>query len=377
MADTERMFEFDGLPDLFSVPFSRLEPGMIVIDGLSINGYPPEEFRDFSPLSSVTIDSVHDKYRLRKDRMMRVISPGLSGLSSRECVDTLNSADEKLRVLNGFRGKVKSEYGNFGLAPRTALRSSLVRDDSLIFPWGARPGGASLFNRIDHALNLADILVRTVASQYAFPVDRRAGIHLVIDYSYSMQAAGRDTYVESALDLFYGYLTKLLPSAEFFLYAFSNDCRLISYPVSGKELPRLETSYESFLNKVLHHADRSAEDVVILFTDGLPNDHDEALSRLRTFPKMGIDYIQCIFNIEGDKRHVSEGDGAKTLDGYITDETLEGRRLSEREYAELLADIRKRHSEFTEAANGAQVILHVDKALSLVSVEAFDRWLGK
>ena len=371
------MFEFSGLPEMLSVPFSRLEPGMIVIDGLSINGCPPEEFRDFSPLSSVTIDVVHEKYRLRKDRSMRVVVPGSAGLSTRECIDSLNGANERVRVLNGFRGAVKSRYGDFGLAPRTALRSSLVRDDSLIFPWGGRPGTSSLFNRIDRAVNLADVLVRSVASQYAFPEDRPARVHLVADYSYSMKAAGRDAYVESALDLFYGYLTKLLPSAEFLLYGFSDDCRMISYPVSGKELPRRETSYESFLRKVLHHADRSVADVVILFTDGLPNDHSAALERLRTFPRMGIDFIQCVFNIEGDKRHVSEGGGVNVLDGYVTDGDEGGRRLSDLEYADLMIDIRKRHSELTEAAAGAQVILHVDEALSLVSIEAFDRWLGK
>lgn len=128
---------------------------------------------------------------------------------------------------------------------------------------------------------------------------------------------------------------------------------------------------------MLHNADRSKPDVVLLFTDGLPGDFSLARKRLKTFPSMGIDYIQCIFNIEGDKREISEGSGVKTLDGYITDSESDSRRLSAAEYSTLMKDIKRDHSELAESAEGVQVILNVDRALSIVSIEAFDRWFGK
>ena len=372
------MFENPGLPDARIVPWSRLEPGMIFIDGISINGILPEEFRDFPVLDVPLIDNVYRKYHLRKNRMVKVLKPGGASLSPGECVDAVHETEGKLRVFNSFRRDMGSSYSRFSVPPMTAIHSELVRNDSLIYPWGRAPRRPSMFNRIDHSLNLADILTETVASEYNFPTDRPCRIHLVADYSYSMEAAGRDVYVQSALNLYYGYLDKLLPLAEFHLYAFSDECREVSYPISGKEISRRETSYDSFLRKVLHNSDRSIPDVVLLFTDGLPDDHPRALERLELFPSLGIDYIQCIFNIEGDKRELSEGSGISTLDGYITTEDASGgRRLSETEYTALMKEIREGHSELAEAAGGLQVILHVDPALSLVSIEAFDHWLGK
>jgi hypothetical protein len=257
------------------------------------------------------------------------------------------------------------------------MQSNLVHSDSLIYPWGRAPGRPSLFNSIDHAIELADILTKTIAAEYNFPQDRPCRVHLVADYSFSMKVAGRDPYVHSALNLFFSYLADLLPQADFHLYTFSDECREVSYPINGGEIPRLETSYDSFLKKVLHNSDRSKPDVVLLFTDGLPTDTTVALERLSKFPSLGIDYIQCIFNIEGDKREITEGSGIDTLDGYIKEEDSNTRRLTDSEYIDLMKTIRKDHSELAECAGGVQVILNVDPALSLVSIETFDRWLGK
>ncbi len=370
------MFESESLPQAQEVLWSRLEPGMIFIDGLQINGTIPEEFRDYPVLNSSMISNLRQKYRLRKDRHVRVLTPDSNMLSPNECVDAINRTDRKLKVLNGFRQTVRGQYNDFAIPAHTALKSFLVQNDSLIFPFGHAPRQPSLLNRLDHAVGIADVLTKTVAAEYNFPAEKPIRIHLVADYSYSMKITGRDVYVQSALNLFYTYLKKLLPLAEFRLYGFSDECREIQYPVTGVEIPRKETHYESFIRKVLHHADRGIPDVVLLLTDGLPTDFNAAMKRLKVFPGLKIDYIQCIFNIEGDKREIGEGSDLETLDGYITDENPDTRCLSDAEYTKLMKDIKRDHSELAETAKGCQVILHVDKALSLVSVECFDRWLG-
>lgn len=370
------MFKFDGIPDARVVPWSRLEPGMIFLTGLTVNGSIPEELRDYPVLNSSTIGELRDRYKLRKDRNIRVLSPDSGGLSPRECTEAVHKAGCKVRTLNSFRGAVKTQRDKFNIGPGGALASALVRDDSLILPYGDRRRQPTLLSRLDFSLDVADLFLADFRRKFIFPEDRRMEIHLVVDYSYSMKASGRDIYAHSALNLFYTGLKDLFTEATFRLYGFSDDCRKLEYPVIGDEVSRKETRFSSFLDEVLWNADESVPSVVILFTDGLPTDRQKTMIRLAMAKGRGIDYMQVVFNIEGDKRELAEGSGQEVLDGYITDDSTDSVRLSDDAYRKLIRDIRRDFGELAEAAGGGQVILNIDEALALVSVEGFDQWVG-
>jgi len=370
------MFHFSEMPEGRIVPWSRLQPGMIFLSGLTVNNMIPKELADYPVLDRLLIDTLRNRYRLNRDRNVKVLVTGSEGLSPMECADIVNEAHRKVISLNSFRRQVWQQRQKFQLSGRDIMSSDLVHNDSLILPYNQRRIRPSLLNRLDFSLDVADLFFEDFRRSWNLPSDRILNVHLAVDFSYSMEASGRDVYVQSAVNVFFKGLSRILENTRFRIYGFSDQCRILEYPVTGTDMPRKETYYTSFLDKVLWDAEETEPTLVIVFTDGLPTDRDRTLNRLAMLKARGLDYLQIIFNIEGDKREYVRSDGHDSLDGYLTESTVDIDRFSEEEYRSLIRKLKSDFTEMTEVSGGSQAILNIDEALALVSVEGFDRWLG-
>jgi hypothetical protein len=237
----------------------------------------------------------------------------------------------------------------------------------------------SFFNRAELNLTMGDLLTNRIKHKFHIPEDREVILHLVVDYSYSMDTYGKLDIVVSALNYFYSYISEFMLQTKIKLYVFSDECRPVDYPLKGREIARKATYYASFMKKVLHFKDMSMHNKVILFTDGQPSNYTEALRLAVIMKKNRLDYTQIIFKIEDDLRYVVEdADNAlKAVDGYVdeSDET-KVRKLTDEEFNKKKKDINERFTKIAEACGGNQVIIKINELVKIVSVECYDRYLG-
>ena len=378
------MFSLDGFPELKAVYWKDIKPGMVFAGGVKINDIEPAELRDYPILSSSLLETIKSRYQFLEKKAVLVFAPQKNSLSARELSDSLRASEKKIILLNQFRGETLSQKKDLGLYSESVFNSKATDPSTLILdkmnsgiaPMKSGTLRPSLLSDLDTAFTIADLLTGRLSHKFILPRDVPFQLHLVVDFSYSMKASGKESFVQPALGLFFNYLSKLLPNADFRLYGFSDICLPLNFPLSGSEVPRKETNYDSFVKKVLHFRDKGLTNCVLLFTDGLPDNYAEAENYLARFRKLQIDFTQIVFCLEGDQRNFVYYDGKGSLDGYLTDTPGDLKSFSESEYRDHINSVKNKFTALAQAAGGNQIILNIDQALGIVAVETFDRWLG-
>jgi hypothetical protein len=380
------MFDHEGLPELKSVYWCNLKPGMVFVKGVTINGSVPYELRSYPVITDALREALEERYQFLRDRSVLIYAPDVGRLSPQEISERLRRSEEEVRVVNDFRAEFlrrRTEILDAAEADAMALESSLVHHDSLILDhWSSGihaldiPGGRpSLLRDLRASVTLSDVLTGSVAAKFRFPSARPFQLHLVIDASYSMKASGRDDIVRDTLLLFDQWVRRLYPQAQLRWHAFSETCAPVTAPFRRIPVARGETRYESFVRSVLHARAPSLPATVLLFTDGVPSDLHIALDSMRHFARRGIDYTQVVFRIAEEGFGAAAG-GTKVVDGFRQNESDAFDPFPPDEQARLAQGARQDFSALAVAAGGNQVILTLDRALGVVAVEAFDRWLG-
>ena len=380
------MFDFQGFPELKAIYWQNLRPGMILAEGVAINGGVPPELRDFPLLTAGLLEKLQRKYQFLCNRSVLIYSPTAASLPAGEISSRLQSSAMLLEGLNGFRSSIlaaRAELVGQESAGRPLLESDMVRQDSLILDhWASgirvyddpskRP---TLLGDLRAAVTLADVLTGRTSGKFRLPKSIPFQLHAVVDASFSMKASGRDGIVRETLVLFDRWVHRLFPHAHLYWHAFSDTCAQIHPPFSKPGVARGETRYEAFVRKVLHSRTRDLPSTVMLFTDGVPSDRQAALEHLSRFARLGIDYTQIVFRID-EEGYGTAPDGVEIRDGYRVNADDPARPFPPDMQAGEAERVRREFSELAAAASGNQVILTVDRSLGVVAVEAFDRWLG-
>lgn len=359
---------------LRSVYWKDLRPGLVFAGGLSINGAPPAELAGYPVLTGSLVDGLRSRYKLTPDKKVLVYG-GDGGLSPAAFSDALRAAQSRLPALNDFRAAVRN-LKSLQADPSVAVwDSALVERGTLI--WPLRTQAPSLLADIARDIGMAEVLSREVLTRFRFPADRPAAVHLVVDESYSMAASGKDSLVRRAVELFRGKLSQLLPLADVIVYAFSEECRVVTGRLQGAEVRRAGTDYACFVPPFLRRLKSDRPNALLLFTDGLPADRGAALRALDKISRSSAFYAQIVFNLKGDRRSYATGVDEDSLDGYAMGGLgSAARELSPEEYRAQEDEFRRGFGELARAACGCQMLLDVDDALSLAAVEVFDRWYG-
>lgn len=198
-------------------------------------------------------------------------------------------------------------------------------------------------------------------------------LHVAVDFSFSMK--DKMAYVIEAVNSLCQFIKSGFPKTKFLVYAFSDDCRVVQPPIGKNIVSMKETSYGSFIRKVLHNRDKTIPNKIILLTDGRPSDHQDAVKYMGNFEKQQIDYCQIVFKNVHDRY-------TKRTDLPIVDGTVESTDfLPETEFTEKeKKDIEEREkvlfTDLADKANGNQVMLAYNEILQFVLVEYWDRYMG-
>ena len=392
------MLEIEGIRKIEKIKWKDLSPGMIFVGGVRINDVIPFELRDYPAITPSLYEELTDKYRFLAEKDI-IVARAVTGYSPGKLSRTLRETQEKTERINRFRMDFLKEkrqiFGKHGLPPDIdipLLETGYIEEEFLILdvfnsfrtPFSIPASGKipSFFHNLPLAITMGHILTGKLTPLFNLPGDEEVLLHLVVDYSHSMERKGKFSIVVSSLNYFYSYLKSFLKNTEIRLYGFSDECRPIHYPVSGRELPGKETNYSSFIKKVLHLKDTGRRNKVILFTDGEPSDERDALRYGELFRKNNIDYTQIIFNIRDEARSVVEyrGELKDAVDGVIEEDKVpqdaDIRDLSDGELEERIRLIADRFTRFARTAGGNQIIVKIDDIAHIIAVEVYDRYLG-
>ncbi len=391
---------------LRKIDWQDLAPGMIFIGGVRINDVVPYELRSFPVLSEESLRQLRKRYRFLDRRPVIIGEPGMrqDALSADEVREKLNKTAERLQILNGFRSEQQRERETAGISGGF-LAPSLHRQEHLVFNRFASftlPYAEireefqlpSLFCRPDLQITMEQLLSGRLFSEFRLPKDIPLHLHIVIDYSYSMELNNKLESAVRAANYLYKTIPRFMENTAVRLYAFSDDVREIRYPVSGRELDHGGTRYAAFLKRILKVREREknsrriitfSEPIrhkVLLLTDGEPNDAAETLRLAEHVKEARIDYTQLIFDFN---ENVTELQVTDDTDILVKDGYADNRHLPEsaavREYTPEELEQRKNrfYQTFTriaETAGGNQIIVRIYEYLKLISVEVYDRYLG-
>jgi hypothetical protein len=357
------MFPIEGIKKVEKIKWREIQSGMIFLGGIIINDTVPFELRGFPVLTSELVEELKQQYRFCYDRDILIahLLPGFSPIKiSRE----LNRAQELIYKLNTIRSAFFSEKSRVlekVLLPPSSLEVPLIdtgcveqscsitnRYNSFTIPFSIdlSPVIPSFFKRPDVTISMGHLLSRRTGLPFNLPEDRKVLLHCVVDYSPGMKKKERWDAVTASLYFLNTHMKVLLKGTEIKLYVFSEECRPVSYPLTGREIPRNKRCFSSFIKKVLHHKDTEGYNKVLVFTDGLPDDRSETLHYIRLFKKNKLDYTQILLGWKGEKQ-----DTQRT--GQLHDFTV-------------LAD----------AGGGNQLIITNTDCTAILAEELYDRYLG-
>ncbi|MDH4129948.1 MAG: VWA domain-containing protein [Spirochaetota bacterium] len=390
------MYNFTQFKGLKQISWKNLRPGMIVIGSFSINDEIPYELRGFPVLTNDLLNELHNKYKLNPDKPF-YIAETLPGIDPYDLSKDLKDTITKVKKLNEFRNKYKKmkeeALESIGMDINTDIhilntdnveREYLIKDkySSFSLPYEAGlPNDLnvpSFFNNNNLEVTLSDILTNKVKNKFNLPEDKEVQLHLVVDYSASM-GSQKMTIVLSVLHSFNHFVSEFLLNTKINYYVFSNECKRVDFPLSGKEIKRKDTCYANFMKKILHFKNPDMYNKVILFTDGEPSDHSQALVMAEKFKKYKIDYTQIVFNIKEDLKYAVEGADPKDLkDGYYFGNYENVKRIerSDEDVEKISKGIYNKFTEIANVSGGNQILLLVDILSNIIAVECYDRYLG-
>lgn len=391
---TPKMQQLEHLSQISVVRWPHIPPGSVILSGLTVNGAMPPELADFPTLTEPIVDELTRRYQLNAGRKLVVATPTtrLRGVHLAKELRTLKRQLESLRQLVGDfhteRQKLLQELeassggafdGHLWESPFTE-RARLVKDQYNSFTVSLGRGALvpTLLDSIWTGLTLGEVLAGTLRDRRFLPDDPALTVHLVLDCSNSMKLHEKSTIAVQAINRLADAIGELFVNADVRRYVFSDTAKRVSGAITGREVSRRETSYAAAFKRVLHFR-APGRNKLFLVTDGEPTDLPQALRMADLIAKHKVDYTQILLHSDGelnDSRRVPDG-SVVAIDGVIEGELPAGAQpLTAAEIARLREERFDRFTRVAEHAGGNQVVLTLYRALRLVSLELYDRYVG-
>lgn len=391
------MFRLDGLGKLQRIKWSHLKPGMIVISGVSINDSSIPELLNFPVLTKNLIYTLQTKYQFLRNRDV-LAAEALYNFNPSDLTAQINEAENNRKTFNSLREEFAAgkklivrehepsiDYSLPFSETDFVEQDFLLRDsyNSFSYMYGLdddRSSVPSYLSDIDLSLSFADLFTGRLKSKFNLPEDKDVLLHIVIDFSKSMDSCGKLGIVLDTVAYFSDFYSKMAPGTRFKFYAFSDECRPVDFPVSASGISRGNTSYSAFMKKVLRFREPDIHNKILLFTDGLPTDLNDALHTAAFLKKNKVDYTQLIFDIREEQRNqIQFRDGKGYAVDNVVDELTKDMLQITLSDDELDNKMKQVFSDFTgiaAACGGNQIIMRINSLLKIVSVECYDRYLG-
>jgi hypothetical protein len=143
-----------------------------------------------------------------------------------------------------------------------------------------------------------------------------------------------------------------------------------------------ETRFAPFFRKVLDQGGASGTRLCILLTDGAYQDRAESLRLLERVGNAGIDYLQLLlFRDEENRNAVIGAEGDIALDGIVLEKDIGANNSllirTDEELSEYCLRELADATDLAEAARGGQLVINWYDLLELVTIDVYDRFIGK
>jgi hypothetical protein len=337
------MLDIPGFKNIKKILWKEIAPGMVVIGGVQVNNALPFELQNFPNLTAGMIFELTNKYHFRPTKEI-LVAEVERGYSSNKMGLGFKTIETKIRKLNLFREKYLELKNQTGAGIDTDFFESdffLEKENQILDEYNSissekKNPSISLFNSIQEKITLLDILTKSYKKKFKFPSELDFTLHILINYSNKTDIKTKLKYIEPFLELVYHNLQSILSGLKINLYAFSDICNLVKFPLGGREIERKSSKYNPMIKKLLHHRNLDLPNFVIVFSDSLPEDIEEAITNAVKLKKLKVDYMQIL--------------------------------LSE--------NYTRTDSDLNLAIGGSQIILKEAKFFSLAALHSLDRYLS-
>ncbi|MEM7181068.1 MAG: vWA domain-containing protein [Spirochaetota bacterium] len=319
------MLRLQGLGKLRKIFWKDLQPGMVYLGGVKIHGGAPIELGNFPVLTATLLHRLDEKYKFLANKEILVIET--KHISPEKFNEQIYSVGRQLKAFNDFRSNYREALENlhkqfpplFNRKAKKTLYIPEIQENFCrknfynTFTFSQQHRYPSLLHELHTAVTFSDLFTGKIEAKFHLPQVDPLQMHIGIDYSESMEKTGFLKNAIQAVNFIAEYLEKFFPKLELYIYSFSERCRPVPFPLSGKEVQRKKTSYTNFFKKVLHYRNREFRNIAIVLTDGQGKDWPESLEIAPRCKKYEIDYIQLVIYPDSYFTKVDKTDYSKKM----------------------------------------------------------------
>lgn len=393
------------------VPWARVPLGAVIVDWPSLHNAGIPELLEYPIVTERLRSLLGAKYQFLARTVVTVVDPaGALEADDLSAIDFMSMADDARGLIRGV--------------PAIAARKRLARERPLLFPdakgelirstkyeggpytlvknWmrstsgivrDSRDFGGDIWGPVPETVGAA--LGKMLAGELPWIRKGSSSVDIGIDVSRSMAETGKASFaLGELLDIASAFAADLGFSV-WRVWLVSDRAVPCDWgrtrPESTGDLDSLlarsrlapgETRFAPFFRMVLDQPAAHDKRLCVLLTDGACQDRAESLRMLERLAAAGIEYVQLLlFRDEENRTAVAGATGDMALDGIVLDKDIQGpvsrivRTDAElRDYCEReLSDA----TDLAEAARGGQLVLTWYDLLELVTIDVYERFLGK
>jgi hypothetical protein len=291
------MLSIPGFDGLKRILWKDIEPGMIIIGGLKINGTTLPELFNYPALTVGQIYEFTQKYHLKKNKEI-IVAVCKKGESPQKMSKGFSTLEKRIQSFNDWRNKILQKkielnkhniiihdleivnqnykfLGNYNsFSPKRKLQK-------------LKP---SLFHNMELLVTPGHVISGEYKKSFYLPEDFPLFIQMGIVYTENFKEAFLSDF-QIALDLFSDLSTNLLERSKFEIYAIGSSLREAQYPLSGREVDGSEIFVANFLKRALHKKNKDLKNLCILILPEKPKDWEETLKTSEKLKKAAMDSI--------------------------------------------------------------------------------------
>ncbi len=296
------MLSIPGFVGLKKIFWKDIEPGMIILGGIKINGTTPFELVNYPALTIGQIYEMTQKYHFKKDKEI-IVAVCKKGESPQKMSLGFNSIEKRIKSFNEWRKKIFDKKEEIIKTLKLNTKSFLSEEkiiqleskqiqkfNSITIKHKLIKKKPSCFHNPSLTLSLNQVLSGEIKKTFFLPEDFPLLVHLGLGYSKNFKELFLPAY-QSSLEFFTEMFSKLLEKAKFEVYAVGENLISCQFPLSGREVLSQEIHACSFLKRVMHKKNKEITNLTIFILPQKPKDWNEFLTLGEKFVKASIDII--------------------------------------------------------------------------------------
>lgn len=296
------MLEPAGFQEIKKILWKDIEPGMIILSGLTINNTIPHELRNYPALTVGQIYELTQKYHLRKEKEI-VVAICKKGESPQKMSLGFARLESKLKAFLEFRNKILQKRKELYQTSLVAELQKKAIDNphfvnqnykflnffnSLEYKRRLTNKKPSLFYHLSENISIGEILSKSYKKKFFLPNEFSCSYFFGFSYDKNFKQENLQ-YVSEGYELLNTLLSNVLEKSKILPLGFSEEVQEIKYPFSGREVDNGKIFFTYFLKRVMHKKNKDTRNFAILSSFENPNDFDELWKLGEKFAKSQVD----------------------------------------------------------------------------------------